>query len=73
MAVGVFLAGAVESDAGQGVEPELGGIERGMLAGQDYGGREAPRGQCAGDWRQLDRFRPGADDQPNIGETQPSP
>ena len=31
------------------------------------------RSERARDWLELDGFRPGPDDQPYVGETQPSP
>jgi hypothetical protein len=44
-----------------------------MLAAEDQRRRKASRGKRAGDGRQFYRFGPGADDQPDVGETQPSP
>jgi hypothetical protein len=73
VAVRVLLAGAAERDAGKAAEPELGGIEQRMLSGEDQDRREASRGQRAGYRRELDGFRPGADDQPNVSAVQPSP
>jgi hypothetical protein len=55
------------------VKPEFARVEAGMLTGEDQRRREIPGGQSAGDRRQLDRFGPGPDDQPDIVERQPSP
>ena len=44
-----------------------------MLPGEDKRRRQAARRERIGDGLQLDGFGPGADDQPDIGETQPSP
>jgi hypothetical protein len=44
-----------------------------MLAGEDQHGRNAALGKRGGDGLQFDRFRPGADDQPNVPGSQPSP
>jgi hypothetical protein len=55
------------------IEPEVGRIERGMLAGQDQCRREAGFGQRVGDGLELDGFGPGPDDQPDVRGTQPSP
>jgi len=44
-----------------------------MLSGQDQGRPKAMRKQRVGDRFQFDGFWPGPDDQPDIGDTQPSP
>jgi hypothetical protein len=44
-----------------------------VLPGQHELRRKPERGQRTGDGLQFDGFRPGADDQPDIGRTQPSP
>ena len=51
----------------------IGGIEAGMLPGDNQRGLQVEAGERAGDGRQLDRFGPGADDQPDIRATQISP
>jgi hypothetical protein len=73
MQVRVFLAWATEPLARQCAEPELFGIEIGMLTGQNERGRQTARGKRRRDRRELDGFRSGPDDQPNVGVTQPSP
>jgi hypothetical protein len=44
-----------------------------VLTGEDQRRRQAAPCERVGDGLQLDGFRPGAEDQPDIGETQPSP
>jgi hypothetical protein len=44
-------------------QPELAGVEGGMLAGEDQAGRDAVRGQRMRQRSQFDRFGPGADNQ----------
>jgi hypothetical protein len=48
-------------------------VEAGVLAGDEQRQRDPAFGEGAGDGSQLDRFRPGPDDQPDISEMQPSP
>jgi len=48
-------------------------IEAGMLACQDEPGDDSTFGQRTRYWRQLDGFRPGPDDQPDIYAIQLSP
>jgi hypothetical protein len=71
--VRVLLAGAGEIDPRIAVEPVLGRIERVVLPGEDQARVQAARGQRGGDGCQLDRFRPGANDQPYVPAIQPSP
>jgi hypothetical protein len=51
----------------------LGGIKRGMLAGQDLARLETARRQGVSDGCKLDRFEPGADNQPYVCNAQSSP
>jgi hypothetical protein len=44
-----------------------------MLAGEQQARFEPASHEGARDGRQFDCFGPGADDQPDVGETQPSP
>jgi hypothetical protein len=44
-----------------------------MLSGEDQGRRMAARGERTNDGSQFDRFGSGADDQSDVGKTQPSP
>jgi hypothetical protein len=73
MSVRVLPAGTVQQPAREAFEPELGRIERGVLSGEDERRHQPMRKQRAGDGPQLDRFRPGPDDQPDIGGTQSPP
>jgi len=73
VAVRVLLPGAAKRLGGKAGEPELLELEPGVLAGQQQprlepASREASRNGC-----QFDCFGPGADDQSDVGETQPSP
>ncbi len=63
---------AVQPAVFEGVQAEITWLKP-MLAGQNDQGVGATRSQRASDGLQLDGFGPGADDQTNIGETQPSP
>jgi hypothetical protein len=73
MAVRVFLAGAVEAQVWKAAEPVIVGTEAAVLAGEDQGRGQPAAVKRVRDRRQLDRFGPGADDQTNVGRTQPSP
>jgi hypothetical protein len=68
----VFLPGTAETNLAEVSKAERLGVE-GLLSRQHDRRREAARGERMGDGRQFDGFRPGPDDQPDIGETQPSP
>ena len=48
-------------------------VKREVLAGDDQARRKTVRGKRMRDWRKLDRFGPGADDQPYVCRMQPSP
>jgi hypothetical protein len=71
--VGVFEARAAKSDRRKGVESELARVEAFMLAGEDEARGYAARFERSGNGPQFDGFRSGPDDQPDVGETQPSP
>jgi len=73
VAVRIRGARAIETRDGIAIKSEIGRIEVGMLSGQDEGGLEAEPGKAGGDRRELDRFGPRADDQPDIRATQISP
>jgi hypothetical protein len=73
MAVRVGLAGDLKSFRGILDETKIGGIEIGMLAGEEQARGDAARLQRVRDRGHFDCFGPGADDQPDVGETQPSP
>lgn len=44
-----------------------------MLAGEDETRSYAARFERSGNRLQFDGFRPGPNDQPDVGDTQPSP
>jgi hypothetical protein len=60
-------------DCGEVAQPEILSVELWMLAGEDERRRHASLGEGERNGSQFDRFGPGADDQPDVGETQPSP
>ena len=72
MHVRIGLAGTAEAPLREAIEAETRRIEP-LLVGQDDGRREPAREQRVGQRGEFDGFRPGADDQPNVGRTQPSP
>jgi hypothetical protein len=71
--VRVLLAGAVEIYCREVAKPEILSPELRMLAGEDERRRYASLGEGDRNRSQFYRFGPGADDQPDVGETQPSP
>jgi hypothetical protein len=71
MGVRVLLAGATETSLRTKIEAEVPWVELRMLAGEDERSAYSTRGKRMGNWRHLDCFRPGPDDQTNVG-TQPS-
>ena len=73
MTVRIFLASAAEIDSRKAIQPKFSRLQVAMLAGKYQRGRNALRMQGIGHGLQFDRFRPGADDQPYIPDTQPSP
>jgi hypothetical protein len=73
MPVRIFFAAAVEPFGVKVAEPEVVRLQRRVLAGEDERRRKPAPGERSGDGSQLDCFRPGADNQPDIRETQPSP
>jgi hypothetical protein len=58
MTMRVLFAWAAEANRRESGKPELGGIERRVLAGEDQARRESAGGKRMGYGRQLDRFRP---------------
>jgi hypothetical protein len=72
MFVRVGSSRAIKPLAVERAQAEIIEFER-MLSGENDPGFGAARPQRSGDGLQLDGFGPGADDQTNIGETQPSP
>jgi len=73
MRMRVFFAGAREIDCLVGVESMVGEVKPGMLAGDDQRRNEPARRQRAGYGSEFYGFGSGADDQPDVGRTQPSP
>ena len=73
MRVRVFFTGALEIDRLIGVEAVVGEIKPGMLAGDDQRRNEPTRCQRVRYGSEFDGFWSGADDQPDVGRTQPSP
>jgi hypothetical protein len=73
MAVRIDLARAIEAHFPRVVEPVVSEFDLRMLSGQNYARRQAPFDQGVEHRRELDCFRPGSDDQPNVCERQPSP
>jgi hypothetical protein len=71
--IGVRFPGAAETDRAITLQPIFAGIERRMLAGQDQARAQAARAKRVGDGGKLDRFGPGADNQPYVCDMQPSP
>jgi hypothetical protein len=71
--VRVFLARTAEVDRRISLQLEFSEVKTGVLAGEHKRRRQAAIAQRLGDRRQFDGFRPGADDQPYVRETQSSP
>lgn len=71
--VGILLADAMEASCWVSREAIFDHIKDRMLAGENERRRNAARSKGASDGSQLDRFRPGADDQPDIRDAQYSP
>jgi len=71
MRMRVFLARAAQPDARIVAEAEFFGVELAMLPGKDQRRLERTRDERMRQRSQLDRFRPGPDDQPYVG-SQPS-
>jgi len=73
MGMRVFFAGASEIDCRVGIEAVVGEVKPGMLAGDDQRRNEPARCQRVGHGSEFYGFWSGADDQPDVGRTQPSP
>jgi hypothetical protein len=71
--VRIFPAGAGKVDGWKAIEAELARVQPLMLAAEDDARRYAARFERSGYGPQFDCFRSGANDQPDVGETQPSP
>jgi hypothetical protein len=72
MGVGVPLAGTAELNRRKAVQSELERVKR-LLPGEDQRRANALGSKRPRKGRQLDRFRSGANDQPDIEYVQPSP
>jgi hypothetical protein len=66
----VGRARALESRRRAIAKAEIGAIEVGVLSGDDQRRAAIEGGERAGERRELDRFGPRADDQPDIRGTQ---
>ena len=73
MAVRVFPAWATQSLHRISAKAEVVQFKRRMLARKHERRRKPALGERVRDRCHLDRFRPGADDQPDVGRTQYSP
>ena len=73
MLVRILAAGAAQPLRSKVAESELFRLQTGVLASQEKSRRQSSGCERVRDGCQLDRFRPGPDDQPNIRETQSSP
>jgi|KBSSwiStaDraftv2_1062776.scaffolds.fasta_scaffold500595_3 hypothetical protein len=69
----ILHAGTAEPLNRVGIEAEIARVQPWVLARQDERRLQPALGERVRDGRHLDRFRPGADDQPDVGETQYSP
>jgi hypothetical protein len=73
MFVRIFAARTVEADRREAVEAEVAWLQSNMLARENQRRGHASREQRKRNRPQFDCFRSGADDQPDVGKTQPSP
>jgi hypothetical protein len=73
MFVRVRKARTAEADAAIVAQPIVCRIQRGVLASENQRRFQPARGERMSDWSQFDCFWPGANHQPDVGETQPSP
>ena len=71
--VRVLCSGTVQPGRRISAEAMVGGVQVDMLAGEDQAGADIASGECPGDGGELDRFGPGADDEPDICWKQTSP
>jgi hypothetical protein len=68
-----FLPRTAEMVGHKVIEAEVSRAKAGMLSGEEEGRGHSGGRKRSGERRHLDGFRPGADDQPYIDATQPSP
>jgi hypothetical protein len=73
MPVRILVARTAEMDGGVVLDAEFHRIKCWVLIGEHKRRRQPAIAERMGDWCHFDRFRPGADDQPDIGEFQSSP
>jgi hypothetical protein len=71
--VRILLTGTAEERRRKQVEAELAGLQRAMLPAEHERRNDPTRRERGGDGLELDRFRPGANDQPYVRGKQPSP
>jgi hypothetical protein len=69
----ILLTGAIEPMPRKVPEAVVVGAQLSVLPRDNQRRLDPARNERAGEGRQLDRFRPGPDDQPDVPETQPSP
>lgn len=72
MGVRIASPGAIEHDSVIILQPEIGRPQR-MLAGEDKARRHSAGAQGGRDWRKLDGFWTGSDDNVDTLDWQPSP
>ena len=71
--VRILLSGKPEIDQREPAQAEIRRLQRFMLSGDDQARPKPARGERVGDRREFDGFGPGADHQPDVGDTQTSP
>jgi hypothetical protein len=69
----IFLARTIETLKRELAEPEVAGIEFGVLSRADELRCKPAVNERSSDGSEFNGFRPRADHEPNICETQPSP
>ncbi len=72
MSMRIRKSRAIQLDALVPPQAEVRSLQR-LLAGENKRRRKAALRERVRNGQKLDGFRPGSDDQPDIGETQPSP
>ena len=73
MGMRICFAGASQMNRREVRETVVAEVKRRMLASDDQRRRKSARCQRVGDGSEFDGFGPGADDQRDVGRTQPSP
>jgi hypothetical protein len=73
MPVRILVTGASEAHHSIAIESEFGWFKRGVLIGEQHHRLQPAIAERMSNGCHLDRFRPGADHQPDICEAQSSP